>query len=247
MNKTLIFVLLLSPLLGQDADTALKHAREVNLERAAKLPSFIADEYVMRYKSRHVNPPDWKFADTIESELEVHGDRFQRQNTRINGKAWNKPSFPSFTWSVSFGEELKPLFDPECHTAMEFDRREENGLAYKFKTPPGCFGGFTVQTTVLVVSNTKRYQPEWFGRFLIDPAGNVVQFENNANRFPKGFGADPWKSISTWDYVVIGDAKHLLPVKLEIFGGFIRLDLWHVVVEYKNHRHFESTSDITFK
>src|SRR3974390_1126389 len=112
MNKTLIFVLLLSPLLGQDAATALEHARQVNLERAAKLPSFIADEYVTRYKSRHVNPPDWKFADTIESEIAVHGDGFERQNTRINGKAWNKASLPSFSWSESFGGELKPLFDP---------------------------------------------------------------------------------------------------------------------------------------
>jgi hypothetical protein len=177
MNKTLIFVLLLSPLLGQDAATALKHAREVNLERAAKLPSFIADEYVTRYKSQHVNPPDWKFADTIESEIAVHGDRFERQNTR------------------------------------KFDQREENRLAYKFKTPPGCFGGFTIRTNKLVVSNTKRYQPEWFGRFLIDPAGNVVQFENNANQFPKDFGADPLKSISTWEHTHHSLAKSAKPPK----------------------------------
>ena len=36
-------------------------------------------------------------------------------------------------------------------------------------------------------------------------------------------------------------------VVAEVFGGFTQGDLWHVVVEYKNHRHFEAATSITFK
>jgi hypothetical protein len=55
------------------------------------------------------------------------------------------------------------------------------------------------------------------------------------------------KQTTTWEYVTIGDAFHLLPVAEDIYGGFTFADLWHVVVEYKNHRHFESSTNITFK
>ena len=60
-------------------------------------------------------------------------------------------------------------------------------------------------------------------------------------------GADPAKEINTWDYVKIGDASYLLPVGYEFIGGFTRESLWHVVVEYKNHRHFESSTGVSLK
>jgi hypothetical protein len=47
--------------------------------------------------------------------------------------------------------------------------------------------------------------------------------------------------------VNIGDEAHLLPVAAEIFGGFTHADLWHIVGEYKNHRHFEANTTLTFK
>jgi len=90
MNKTLIFLLLLSPLPGQDAATALQHAREVNLERAAKLPNFVADETMVRYKSRHTNPPKWQKMDTIESEIAVKGPDVTRQHTPYKRQALEK-------------------------------------------------------------------------------------------------------------------------------------------------------------
>jgi hypothetical protein len=94
----------------------------------------------------------------------------------------------------------------------------------------------------------KNYSPSRSGRFLIDdPGGNLIHFEEVATEFPKDFGADPWKQTTSWDYVKIGDASHLLPVAAEIFGGFTKADLWHVVVEYKNHRHFEASTNLTFE
>jgi hypothetical protein len=232
-------------------DAQLEHARQVNLDRAANLPNFVSDEIAIRYKSRHTNPPQWQQVDTIESEIAVRGDGFTRQHTTVNGKPWTKPNLPDgLGWSVRFGYELKPLFNPECRAAIEFGGREERhgkpALAYRFHvTRDNCFGAFSLKNGFL--SALKVYTPARFGRFLIDEAGNLTYFEIEANDFPKGFDAGPAKEIQSWEYVKIGDASYLLPVSTEFFGDFPRSDLWHVTVAYKNHRHFEASTDVTFK
>ena len=244
------FVFLLS-LRGQDA--ALEHARAVNLERAANLPNFVADETSVRYKSPHIDPPQWQLVDTIESEIAVQGGAgFTRQHVRVNGQPWNKPELPGgFRWSVQFGAELKQLFGPGCPTRIEFEGREEvfgkSVLAYRYSSPPnGCFGFFEIKNGLF--SFTKRYNPARKGRFLINEAdGSVIRFEGEADEFPKGFGADPWTTTVSWDYVKTGDGTHLLPVAMDIFGGFVKADLWHVTVEYKNHRHFQASTHVTFR
>jgi hypothetical protein len=245
-------LLFMPPVPQDDWKTALEHARTVNLERAAALPNFVADEKAVRYKSRHTNPPKWEYVDTIESEISVKGGSFRRDHVVLNRKPFNKPSFPNFNWGVQFGQQLLPLFEPKCQPAIEFEGRQElNGkpvLAYRFRSEPnGCFGTFTI-TSGFIVTSTKSYNPAHTGRFLIeDPGGSVIQFESEAHEFPKEFGADPVHETQTWAYVKIGDASHLLPVATEIYGGFTHADLWHVVVEYTNHRHFEANTTFTFK
>ena len=252
MNKRTVLSIFVLALSLRSQDAALEHARAVNLERAAKLPDFVADETAVRYKSRHVSPPQWQLVDTIESEISVQGrGGFSRQHARVNGKPWNGKSLSGYNWSVQFGLELKPLFDPTCPTRIEFDGRDEvRGkpvLAYRFSSPPkGCFGWFTVKDGLF--SAAKHYNPAQAGRFLIDdPEGNVIQFKTEAHEFPKGFGADPWEQSVIWDYVKTGDGTYLLPVAVDMLGGFTQSDLWHVTVEYKNHRHFKASTSVTFR
>jgi len=223
---------------------ALEHARTVNLARALALPNFVVDEMATRYKSRHTNPPKWDLFDTVESELAITGSRFERQNVRRNGKPWNKPDLSDFNWGIGFGAGLHQVFSPKCPTMLDYAGHEEvrgkQTLAYHFSSPPdGCFSTFTI--------GSKQYNPAQRGRILIeDPGGNVIHFETEAREFPKLFGADPFKFTLTSDYVKIGDASYLLPVAAEVFGGFTRGDLWHVVVEFKNHRHFEASTTLMF-
>jgi hypothetical protein len=91
-------------------------------------------------------------------------------------------------------------------------------LAYRFRTPPdGCFGFFTIVSGFF---SRKNFNPQRTGQFVIDVAnGSVITSVVEAKEYPKGFGADPWKSVSTWDYVTIGDTSHLLPVSAEVFAG----------------------------
>lgn len=51
----------------------------------------------------------------------------------------------------------------------------------------------------------------------------------------------------TWGSVEIGDASHWLPVAADFIWRMGNGELYRTTVEYKNHRHFEAASNITFK
>ena len=77
-------------------------------------------------------------------------------------------------------------------------------------------------------------------------SGNVIRLDEEATDFPADFELAQSNEEVSWDYVKIGDASHLLPVAANFVilyssGARTRID-----VEYKNHRHFEASSNITF-
>ncbi len=225
----------------------MAHARQVNLD--ANMPNFVADETAKRYTSpRKANPPVWKLEDTIESEITFKGTVPTREHIRINGKPWNKPSIPGVSWSVEFGTEIKPVFDPECPTEIAFEgRRETLGkqlLAYVFTSPSdGCFGTATWGS----FWGSKHYTPAVTGRALVeDPGGSLIHYEEESSGYPKGFAVQSFKQTISWDYVKIGDASYLLPVAMDFDLGFTSGDPYHVSVEYKNHRRFEAAANVTF-
>jgi hypothetical protein len=231
----------------QAADSLeLERARQVNLDRAANMPNFVADETAQRYLSTNrTNPPDWKLVDTVESEIAFKGDVPTRERVRINGKPWNKSGWlPGINWVVAFGTEITPVFNPECPTTIDFDGQQEvrgkQVLAYRFTSPPdGCFWTATWEP--------KHYNPARTGQILIEnPGGGMIRYEEEASEFPKGFGLDSTKNVILWDYITIGDASHLLPVALDFFVDVNPGGLWHVSVEYKNHRRFEASTNVTF-
>ncbi len=231
-----------SPMPASPAQPALEHARQVNLARVANMPNFVADETAKRYTaSRKSNPPAWKLVDTIESEITFKGNKPTRQHIRINGKPWSKP-IPGLAWTPEFGTEIKPVFNPECPTTIDFEGRREIGgkqlRAYRFASPSyGCFGAFD-----------KNYVPARMGQVLVeDPGGSMIQYEEEAGEFPKGFPVQSSREVTSWDYVKIGDASFLLPLTNDFFLGLAPGDLWHISVEFKNYRRFEASTDVTFR
>jgi hypothetical protein len=221
----------------------LAHARQVNLDRAANMPNFVADEMVKRYTARKTSPDAWKLLDTIESEITFKGGEPTRQHIRINGKPGNKP-IPGPNISPEFGTEIKPVFNPDCPTDIDFAGRQElHGkqlLVYRFSSPSyGCFGYFDTPKG--------RYLPSRTGRILVeDPGSSMIQYEEEASEFPKGFQTDSWREVTLWDYRKLGDASYLLPVTNDFFQGFSSGDLWHVSVEFKNYQLFEASTNVTF-
>ena len=223
----------------------LEHAREVNLESAAHLPNFVADETAKRYTS-DTTSLRWRYADTIEDEVTFRGNRVQRQQIRRNGRKWDRPfqALPGFKWGGGFGGELQPLFDIQCPTRIDYDSVASAGgqqrLKYRFESPPdGCFSDFYVEY--------QRYNPARAGYFLIDDRSDYVVYLNEvASGFPARFDFVRREEEVSWESVQIGDAPHLLPVTANFVVEFSSGKRWRIEVQYKNHRHFESSTNVTF-
>lgn len=247
MGRGLLILAILLPCGAADEVPDLSRVQEINLERAATLPNFVADETTQRYLKRK-GDKDWHLFDLIEAEIAVRGrDGFTRQNVRVNGKQWGDKPFPKFSWGVAFGDELPALFDPKCPTVIEFENQAEwegkPARSYRYSSPPnGCFGTWAVGN----VSSHKRYNPARQGRFIVDDEANLVRFEMKASGFPKDFGQDTWTEVTAYDYVRIGDELHLLPVAFDLEVGSSTGELMKAHAEYRNHRHFEANSRIKF-
>jgi hypothetical protein len=227
------------------ADPKLEHAREVNLAYASHMPSFVADETATRYTSDS-RPGKWRRFDTIETEITFSGSSAVRRQIRRNAKPWDQPfeSLPGFKWYGGFGTEIRPVFDPECPTAVEPAGREEirgrQLLKYRFRSPAdGCFADFYF--------GAHRYNPPRTGHvFLDDPGGNVIQLDEDAAGFPPEAEFAERTEEVFWDNVKIANEVHLLPVAANFLVVYSSGARSRVEVKYTNHRHFEASTNITF-
>ncbi len=222
----------------------LEHVRMVNLERADKLPSFVADETATRSRGQ-TGSTKWRLIDTVESEITFRGSMATRQHVRINGKSWSSPSawLPGVNWGFGFGHEIAPLLAWDCANTFGFEGREElRGKqleVYSFHSPQdGCFGEGIIAY--------QQYAPARTGRILVDaPGGNVIQMEYETTGTPAEFSGED-KVVLSWDFVKIGDTSYLLPVASDYVFTFSSGDMWDIAVQYKNHRHFEASTNLTF-
>jgi hypothetical protein len=227
----------------------LEHARRINLEYAANMPNFVADESAKRYRSA-AQSPAWRPYDTVEAEIAFRGRRAVRQQIRRNGKPWDQPfdALPGFKWYEGFETEISPLFDPQCPTTIEYEGRSTMGgrvdgrqlLDYRFSSPvDGCFP--------FLYFAYQRYNPARIGHvFIDDPGGSAIQVDDEASGFPADFEFAGREEHMFWDYVKIGENSHLLPVRADFLVVYSSGVRYRVEVEYKNHRHFEASTNITF-
>jgi hypothetical protein len=223
----------------------LEHARRINLEYVANMPNFVADETARRERSGTKSGP-WRHYDTVESEITFRGNRAVRQQIRRDGKPWDQPfdALPGFKWYEGFETEISPLFDPGCPTTLEYQGRSKVSgrqlLEYRFTSPVnGCFPFFYFEY--------QRYNPARTGQvFIDDPGGNVIQVDDEAIGFPTDFEFARREEHVSWDYVKIGDKSHLLPVRANFLILYSSGTRYRIEVEYKNHRHFEASTNLTF-
>lgn len=224
----------------------LAQARRVNLEYAANMPNFVADEIAKRYRMSRKSQA-WSNFDTVESEIAFRGNRASRQQVRRNGKLWEQSfdALPGYKWHEGFGTEVTPVFDSKCPTTLMYQGPSESHgrplLDYMFSSPvDGCFSYF--------VFGYQRYNPARTGHILIDdPAGNIVQFEEEESGFPVEMEFSGRELRIFWDYVKVGDESHLLPVRASFLVRYYDGRRFRVEVEYKNHRHFEATTRVTYQ
>ena len=247
--RTLVVIGLLSASLPSQ-DTILERSRQVNLDRAANMPNFVADEVVTHFVARPssglVDSIDWRHDYTVEDEITVKGNQVTRDQVRRNGKAAKGVILGMPT--TGFGAALKPLFDPQCPTQLEFAGNEPfrgtTALVYRFHSPAdGCFGNLYGGR-----NGTWAYNAARAGRIFIDGrSGDVLQFEEEATGFPNGFLITQRNQVMTWNFVKIQDVSHWLPVSAEFIWRMGDGSLTRATATYSNHRHFEAATNLTFQ
>ena len=231
---------------GQSGDeTKLERARRVSLAYATSMPSYVADETAKRYTSGPKSSK-WQALDTVETEITIEGTRAVRRQIRRNGRPWDQPfnALPGFRWYGGFGTEIRPVFDPACATALEYqglaDVRGNRLMRFLFTGPAdSCFA--------VLFMNGKQANPPRLGHVFVDEAtGSVMQYEEEANDLPADFGISQRTEQVSWANVKIGDATHLLPVAATFMVRYATGARAKIEVEFRNHRHFEASSQIAF-
>jgi len=232
------------PIIEPTLPGSMEQIRAHILEFVAEMPNFVADEVAKRYVSV-THPPDWRLADTIESEITFHGNTVSRDHILVNGKSWTGAyrTLPGFKWTDGFGSQLKFLFDDHCPTQFRSEGRLlEDGTAVSVVSYSSPAGGCEFYW-----QDYQQFYPAKTGRIVLDAQEErVIRLETQSAGFPEAFPIASVRKQVTWNLVTIGDAVHWLPIAAEIqvvrSNGEMRLARH----EYKNHRHFEAASTITF-
>lgn len=235
---------------GDDpAQSEIALAREINLEVGSRLPNFIADETAKVYISSSERKDAWRFEYELEAEVTFDRGQARRRNIRKDGQPWTEPVLPGYTGYGGFGNLLLNLFDADCpNTFKPVGPYEINGkqtLQFRVDAEPDtCFG---------IESDYQGYRPRIEGDiFLENPGARLVQFEYKALNLPQSFFLSSWVRKVSWGDVRIGDKVFLLPMSADLVAANSRThgsrqgETEHIVWEYRNYRHFEAESSITF-
>ena len=75
----------------------------------------------------------------------------------------------------------------------------------------------------------------------------VVRLESKAREFPPAFPISSAEDATTWEWVMAGDGRELLPVSGEVLVVYANERRAYLTqVDYRNHRHFQASSNLTF-
>jgi hypothetical protein len=113
-------------------------------------------------------------------------------------------------------------------------------LVYFFHSPPGhCFGS--------VVHNGNHQVAAITGRILVDASNlHVLRAEWDGAGFPEKFAVDRYTVTELWAYATIGGSTFPVPVSVETVVRMSDGSTERGTTEYKNHRHFEAATNVTF-
>ncbi len=224
----------------------LEWARGVNLRYLAALPSFAADETATRYTTDQ-NPPKWRPLDVIASDVTFKRDveiwdQVFANNRLVPGGI---KDVKGLHWNGAFGARIRALFDPECPVTFKFTERTavrgRQALIFDFRAPPeSCFEASSYSYL--------RFFPGRTGKVYIDAStGNVLQVDEKATVFPKGYVFSEMDRQAVWDNVKVGDASHLLPVSADEIVRYTSGQLEWVNLKYTNVKNYEAAQAVAPK
>jgi hypothetical protein len=221
----------------------IEQARHYALEYTDELPNFRVTQFVTRYH-RGPTDKDWVKRDTLELELtysDKAGEKYRL--LKLNGAA-TRMSYDQVAGSTStgeFGALMSSLFSPRAKTEFRETGREQ-------------FNGRTVATfdfRVKKANSNSELSDRTSGRTVVAAYQGTVWIDIDTLRvlrielahenMPPSFPITIAENSVEYDWVTIGEQRHLLPVRAEVLLGRERdREYSRNLIEFRQYQKFDT-------
>ena len=174
------------------------------------------------------------------------GGKESYKNILVNGKPPKEAVEKTGSWSTGeYSSVLLDVLSPGTRTDFHNKRSTTiaNRAAWRYD-----FSVEQPNSHWHVSASAESYNPEYIGGIWIDKDNSrVLRIELAARNMPRAFPLDTVESSVDYDYVLIGDAKFLLPVHSEALScerGTSSCN--RNTIDFRNYKKFSADTNITF-
>ncbi len=229
-------------------DPVIESAREAAFSFSQTLPNYTVQQHTARYgtEAAHGGRTSWQAIDTVTADVISEDGKESYKNILINGKPPRDALENSGAWST--GEYSTLQLDILANdTNADF----HNQRAATIVNRPAFLYDFSVaqaNSHWSLHAFGESYVPGFSGSIWIDKENSrVLRIEISAAILGRTFPLDTVESAVDYDYVLIGDVRHLLPVHSESISckrgsG----ECSRNVIDFRNYRKFTADTSITF-
>jgi hypothetical protein len=231
-----------------DEDQVIAQARDEAFSFSETLPNYVVKQFTSRYATAAARGgrTSWQAIDTVTADVVSEDGKESYKNVLVNGRAPREAVEKSGAWSTGeFSSMLQDILSPV--TAADFRNKRSttivNRAAFRYD--------FTVEQRNShwnVHSDSEAYSPGYSGAIWIDKTSSrVLRIEIAAEKIPRAFPLDTVESAIDYDFVLIGEAKYLLPVHSEALSCMRGTsDCTRNVIDFRNYKKFGAETNITF-
>jgi hypothetical protein len=215
----------------------IERARYVAFQFSRKLPNFICEEYMARYRQRG---QDKTLMDIVSAEVVYHNEQESYRNVKINDHATDK-GMMELGGSRSTGEFASILLglfssntDAQFRSGGASSISGFNAQVYDFKVQKE-------NSHWMVEAESQTLHPAYQGSVWVDPAtARVLRIEIQATGLPPDFPMNTVETAVDYSTVTIAGTSVLLPVHAETLGcGRDSPDCSHNIIDFRNYHEFK--------
>jgi hypothetical protein len=227
-------------------DDVVSDARRAAEAFMEEVPNFVVQQQTIRYHS-FSNGAQWRADGVVTADVVCVKDQEEYRNILVDGKPAPKPVEKTGAWSTGeFVTTLRNLLSPQTDAA--FVRNGEDRIvgraAYRYD--------FSVRKAnshwYIVNPDGRTESPAYNGTAWIDKESHrVLRLEMRSSSLPAGFTYDKAESTIDYDFVHIGKANYLLPIKSANLACMSSsATCMKNEIDFRNYRKFEAESDVIF-
>ena len=223
----------------------IERAKAVHAQLDLTLPNYTALQVTTRFESS-TPKANWQAKDTVTADVFYENGSEQYRNVKVNGKA-SKGKAEEGNWSIGeFATVTNDIFRSALDDAFYLLRKETfNGretTLHSFRVEQG-------NSNWLLKMQTQSFRPAYRGRLWIDKeTGRVLRLEMQAEKLPQDFPLDVAELSAEAEFVRLGTATYLLPVRSEVLTCFRGTsNCARNQIEFRNYKKFGAESTIVFE